>query len=487
MTALLRKNADPNATDEIILPESFKKAAQELKSEQQIVTQKLEEAKAAPVVRQNNESTNVFNLRQQQVVLKIKELEQRKIRAEKELGELLKQKNIKLHDDLKKVTDVLVNETKKIAPFEKQLETGMSKISNLKNEMQLFFDSTLDERKKNSHYIEDQTREIQQLGALVKGAMNVLEKDLHGMILEIEKLSIEKIDIHSSIGRLKEEVFAKESVIKICDLKREELNQIESVIAKYQKDLPMYHETKSNHESLLMEIESLRNRQSELKIEIQTINQEKTEILAKNARLEFSLSQTGDLLTLRKDALSLIEKEILDAKKRLESIRDEEFDIKRTYHQELLNLSKISSEIAQSEGLRSAAMLLQEESFDFYKMKKEVHAREIELLERSHKARVSQLESEYESKKLQWETEFKVFCEGKENDFKFHLETLDAEDLEEIKKKKSELLFHIADIVIKQSLNENFSSAGQKSDEAKKQVEAAFDKIFGVTNRWRPW
>jgi hypothetical protein len=487
MTALLRKNTDLDATAEIIIPESLKKAAQQLKSEQQIVTKKIEEAKAEPIVRQNDESTKVFNLRQQQVVVKIKELEQRKVRAEKELAALLNQKNIKLHDDLKKATDILVNETKKIAPLEKQLETGMSKISNLKNEMQFFFESNLNERKNNSHYIEDQTREIRQLGELVQGTMNVLKKDLHEMILNVEKLSMEKIDIHSSIARLKEEVLAKESVIRTCELKREELFQIESRIAQHQKDLPHILETKSNHDSLLVEIEQLENKQTELKSEIQTAIQEKTEILAQHARLEFKLSQTGDLLSLRKDALSLIEKEILDAKKRLESIREEDFELRRTYQQDLVNLSKISSEIAQSEGLRSAAMLLQEESFDFYKIKKEVYSREIELLEVSHRDRVSQLDSEFKSKKLQWESEFKVFCEGKENDFKFHLESIDAEHLEDIKKKKSELLFHIADIVVKQSLNENFTSAAQKSDEAKKEVVAVFDKIFGVTNRWRAW
>jgi hypothetical protein len=130
MTALLKKNADPDATAEFVLPESFRKAAQELKTEQQVVTQELEKAKAEPVVRQTDESTRVFNLRQHQVVSKIKELELRKAKAEKELNALLQQKNSKLHDDLKKVTDVLVNETKKIAPFEKELKNGMSKISN---------------------------------------------------------------------------------------------------------------------------------------------------------------------------------------------------------------------------------------------------------------------------------------------------------------------------------------------------------------------
>lgn len=487
MTALLKKNADPNATDEFVLPESFKKAAQELKTEQQMVTQELEKAKAESVVRKTDESTRVFNLRQHQVVSKIKELEQRKARAEKELNALLQQKNSKLHDDLKKVTDVLVNETRKIAPFEKELENGMSKISNLKNEMQQFFESSLDERKKSSHFIEDQTREIQQLGELVKGTMSVLEKDLHRMNLDIDKLSMEKIEIISSLGRLKEEVFAKESVLRTCELKREELQQIESTIALHSKELPAFHEARAKYESLLIEMGEIRNKKNEINAEIQVAIQEKIEILGQNNRMELTLAQIGDQLSSRKEALSLIEKEILDAKKRLESTREEEFDLKGAYQLEVSHLSKISTEIAQSEGIRSAALLLQKESYEFYKTKKETYTRELELLEFAHQAKISQLDSEFQSKKLQWESEFKSFCEGKENDFKFHLEALDAEDLEEIKRKKSEILIQVVEVVVKQCLKEGFSSVEQKSNEARKEVETIFDKVFGKTNRWRPW
>jgi chromosome segregation ATPase len=487
MTALLRKNADPNATDEFVLPESFKKAAQELKNEQQTITQELEKAKAESVVRKTDESTRVFNLRQHQVVSKIKELEQRKVKAEKELNALLHQKNSKLHEDLKKVTDVLVNETLKIAPFEKELENGMSKISNLKNEMQQFFESSLDERKKSSHFIEDQTREIHQLGELVKGTMNVLEKDLHRMNLDIDKLSMEKIEIISCLGRLKEEVFAKESIIRTCELKREELQQIESVIKHHQKELPAYHEARAKHDFLVIEVEELKNKQTEISASIQVAQQERLEVLSQTSRLEFTLSQVGDQILSRKEALSEIEKVILEAKKRLESTRGEEFDLHRSYQLELVNLTKIRTEISQAEGLRSAALLMQEESFDFYKIKKETYARELELLDVAYQSRVSQLETEYQSKKLQWESEFKVYCEGKENDFKFHLEALDAEDLEEIKKKKSELSSQVVELIVRQSLKEGFSSVGQRSDEARNEVDGIFERLFGRTNRWKFW
>lgn len=487
MTALLRKNADPNATDEFVLPESFKKAAQELKNEQQTITQELEKAKAESVVRKTDESTRVFNLRQHQVVSKIKELEQRKVKAEKELNALLQQKNSKLHEDLKKVTDVLVNETLKIAPFEKELENGMSKISNLKNEMQQFFESSLDERKKSSHFIEDQTREIQQLGELVKGTMNVLEKDFHRMNLDIDKLSMEKIEIISCLGRLKEEVFAKESILRTFELKREELQQIESVIMLHQKELPVYLEAKAKHDSLITELGELKAKQLEINGQIQMSQQERMEIHHQNSRLEFTLSQVDEQISTRKEVLMVIEKDILEAKKRLESTRGEEFDLNRSYQLELVNLAKIRTEISQAEGMRSASLLMQEESFDFYKLKKETYTRELELLEVAHQARVSQLETEFQSKKLQWESEFKVFCEGRENDFKFHLEALDAEDLEEIKKKKSELSSQVVELIVRQSLKEGFSSVGQRTDDARSEVDGLFDRLFGRTNRWKLW
>ena len=67
------------------------------------------------------------------------------------------------------------------------------------------------------------------------------------------------------------------------------------------------------------------------------------------------------------------------------------------------------------------------------------------------------------------------------------MEALDAEDLEEIKRKKSELLFQVAELVVKQSLKEGFSSLEQKSNEARQEVGTIFDKVFGKTNRWGPW
>jgi hypothetical protein len=234
-------------------------------------------------------------------------------------------------------------------------------------------------------------------------------------------------------------------------------------------------------------MDQIKNKKNEFNSEIELAIQDKMMIIAQNTRMELTLSQISAQLSSKKETLSLIEREIVDAKKRLESTRTEEFDLKSTYKNELSHLSEISTEIAQSEGIRSAALLLQKETYDFYKIKKETFTRELELLEVAHQAKISQLGSEFQSKKLQWESEFKSFCEGKENDFKFHLEALDSEDLEEIKRKKSELLFQVVELVVKQSLKEGFSSLEQKSNEARKEVETIFNKVFGKTNRWGPW
>ena len=113
MSALL-KMSDQDKTAEIEVPESILKSAQKLKKEQQDISHELDKVKSEEVVRKTDESTKVFNLRQHTAAEKVRELELRKLKAERELNALLQQKNSKLHEDLKKATDVLLIETKKI-------------------------------------------------------------------------------------------------------------------------------------------------------------------------------------------------------------------------------------------------------------------------------------------------------------------------------------------------------------------------------------
>ncbi len=487
MTALLKRNGDPEATDEFILPESFKKATAELKAEKETINKELEEAKSEPVVRKVDESTKMFNLRQVQMEEKINQLEQKKIKAEKELHVLLGMKNSKLHEDLRKVATVLLTETKKIAPLEKDIETSVAKIINLKNEIQQFFESNLEEKKKNSGHIEDQTREVHQLGVLVRESMMVLEKDLHQLVLDIEKLSMEKIDIHSSLGKVKEELFEKETAVRLLDQRRSELHQIESSIHSYHEQLAEMKEFMARFHSLQEQMPELKKRQDEYSIQIQMKNQQLMELEGKLSRQEMVLKHTEDQVMAKKAMISLVEKEALDGHKSIESLRKVEFEVKQDIQHEQLKLEKTKTELAHFQAMRGAALKLHDDSFDFYKMKKEVYARELSLLEEAHHSKLAQLDAEFEARKVKWESEFRVYCDEKQSELMSKLESMDHDDLEAIKKKKNEFSLGIVDILKHQVTKEGFTSVEQKTMDAKKELEHYFDSFFGSTNRWKWW
>ena len=70
--------SDGDKTSEYEVPAEFVvKKVQDLKTEQNKIETQIEAAKVQPVVRQQDENTQVFNLRQMQLVQKIKELEAR--------------------------------------------------------------------------------------------------------------------------------------------------------------------------------------------------------------------------------------------------------------------------------------------------------------------------------------------------------------------------------------------------------------------------
>jgi hypothetical protein len=482
-----KKLTDADTTTEFELPENFRKVAKELKQEQKTVNQEIDKVKAEANTRKTDESTRVFNLRQEQMLDKIKELEDKKETIEKELNIILQQKNSRLHEDLKKVAQVLVFETRKIAPLEKEIESGMSKISNLKNEMQHLFESSVEERKKNSIVIEDQNKEIHQIGSLIHKTLSVFENDFRHITLDVEKLSMEKIDLFGKVTKLNEQISIKESVIKVLEDKQWQLKQLETSISSLEDKLPDLLASQAKLLVIKDEISFFSKQRDELSLWVLNAEQEKVELQNERSRTEQLKQQAHEQLMSKKEMLLSAEKEILEAKKRVEILKSDEFELTRYLQQEQMKLAKIQAETSHFEGMKSAANLLHEESLEHFKEKKEYYNKEIEILSETNKLKILQLDAEFEKKKLQWDQEFNDYTSKKESEFLIKFQADEKQHYDEMRKKKNELIAQVLQVFEGQFNQEGFSSKEQKKDDAKKEITAVMDYFFGKTSKWKIW
>ncbi len=478
MSALLKFN-DEDKTAEVEIPESILKSAQKLKKEQQDISHELERVKSEEVVRKTDESTKVFNLRQHTAAEKVRELELRKLKAERELNALLQQKNSKLHEELKKATDVLLTETKKIAPLEKEFESRMSKISNLKNEMQQFFESSLDERKKNSFFIENQTKEINQVGSIVKETMVMLQKDVHQINVDIEKLTQQKLELISYLGQLKEEVFLKEGILRLCETKKNEMALLDLELSTLKQKVSDMRDLSFKYSQLQSDLLILQSQFKDDKHKLDSQLQEVNEVKSQKTKLIAGINQLEVDFTGRRHALDNIEKEILESRLKLDSMKNEEFHREQELKDKELSLSKIQEEITRCESQKNAMLLMQEEATQFYQHKKGVYVREMNLLDQNFELKKEQLELEFANRKAQWELDFLKYCEQRETDQKLNLIKLEQLDIEEVRRKRSEFLSLVLETFKKQLANDDFVPKDQKIQGAQLALENVFDRFFG--------
>lgn len=143
-----------------------------IQEKQDIVGQlarEIEEVKQS-AVRQVDEKTQVFNLRQLQLEAKTEELESRKLQVEREINQMLTLKNSKFHEELKEATNTLIDETRKIAPLEKGLESLLENIQKIRLDMIKLFNQGLEDRKKSVEELAATKLEIKRLGEGVKEA-----------------------------------------------------------------------------------------------------------------------------------------------------------------------------------------------------------------------------------------------------------------------------------------------------------------------------
>jgi chromosome segregation ATPase len=487
MSALMKKLSDADKTTEVEIPESIKQSAQKIKKEHDEIHNELEKAKSEEVIRKTDESTKVFNLRQHMAIEKIKELEQRKVKAEREINALMQQKNSKLHEELKKVTDVLVCETKKIIPLEKEFELRLSKISNLKTEMQHFFESSLDERKKNSHFIENQTKEINQVGSLVKETLIILQKDVHQVSAELEKLTQQKLELLSYLSQLKEEVFLKEGVLRLCENKKNETIQLDAEIEGLKVRLSDLRELGLKHGQLQSEIIILQSQLQDSKIKVDSSLQEMSEAKSQKIKLQFGLEQLEHEFESRRGHLTLLEKDVLNQRILLENLKNEEAQLNQTIKEKQNELSKNQAEISHSSAQKEAFLKMLEEVGQFYHQKKDVFLREMDLLDQNFESKRLQYEAEFEMKKTSWDLEFKKFTEQRESEQKLKLIQLEQQEREEVGRKRAEFHSLVMECFKRQFEKDDFVSVDQKINGMRKDVESVFERFFGRQTSKKFW
>lgn len=472
----------PKTTAQVELPkaaahaEQMIKASENIQQQQQKIELEIEKVKAEPVVRKEDESTRVFNLRQLDMTSKIKDLELKKVKAENELRKLMQMKNTKLHEDLKKISENMVEDLKKLAP----LESGINSILTLKSEMQTLLEASLEEKKVNLKTMEDQTKEIHAIGDLIRNTFSILDNNYKQMNLDLERLMMDRLDLVRKNSQLQEEIMAKEDSLKILHQKHAEYNDLE-------KNIQFLREEKIKLEKVSEDFQKITDKSLALKKEIEQTKERREEIVQNTSRMEVVYQQLEEQVKAKREDIVGLEKQYFDCKKRLEDIRDEEIHLMKQYQAEMSNLNKVKSECSHLESLRSSAEEIYEKTEKFYAEKKEFLNKEMIALENENKIKTSHLESTFELKKRQWEEEFKSFCNSRHEDFKKELENVEKEDLVKIKERKSDFLKDIVGILNHNLSKQDFVSTAQREEELKKEAEKIFDQLFGKTSRWKIW
>ena len=517
----LKKPTDENATGEFILPESFRKKAEELKVQNQKIVAEIAQVKNEQVARQEDESTKVFNLRQYQLNEKIKELEERKIKTEKELTLINQKKNATLHTDLKKATEMLVLETKRIIPLEKEIEAGVAKITNIKNEIQLLFENSIEERKKNGEAINEQSKEIQGLGEKLKETLNIiqneqrtLQSNLVVMNEEVLRLNQAKSDLTIANLKLKEDNYGLELIKKEIDQKKEECFKLDREISIRRDKIIEYQDNVAKFSNLERDLEEIKLKKQEMERELKSLSLHKDELFQQTVRADYSLKDLEEQIANRKNNIFRINEEILESKKDLEKIRTEQFELQKAFGREQERYNQIQAEISKLDAQKTSSIKLQEEAHSFYQEKRKTYLREISLLEENFQKRTLSLENEFEAKKLQmqldfknftenmtreeeqhkqeleskkvrWEEEFKDYCDRKQVEFNQSIELINTQDLDKIKVSKKEFIAEITSALKTQLTRPGFFSTEEKTEDARKEMEKTFDKYFGKTSRWK--
>jgi chromosome segregation ATPase len=485
MNEALKKETPTN--DEIDLPEHLGNVVDGLKKQQQSIKKEIADAKAQSAVRKQDESTKVFNIRQHQMELKIAELEDKKQKSEKELQAILQQKNSSLHSDLRKLAQFILQETRKITPQIKDLDTKVSSVVHLRNELQHLFDSNLSDRKKNMQYIEDLITTTHYLKEQVKDTSKLLQNDFHFLTKDLEKIQQEKQVESDRLERLKHEITHHHTLLEEIDHKKIELRELENKIATAQKTASTFTRMDEELGSLKSHILKLKEEKETLEASAIRSRQEELHYQEELSRLKIQEKNLDQVLSLKKDQLQKLDEDILDIRKRIEMKKNDEHEIHTKFIQSRDHFNHLQTEISRMEGARVSNQKMLDETSELFIYKKEFFQRELETLKNLYDSKNAELESKFQSKKLQFDEDFRLYSENQKAELKSELESIGKEDLEEIRKKKRDLLNDVVRIMSIILSADGFTSSEEKSQKARKEIEKSFELVFGKTRRWKFW
>jgi hypothetical protein len=485
MNAPLKKES--SVSDDFEVPEHLGEVVEDLKKEQQTIKKEIDDAKAQSTVRKQDESTKVFNIRQHQMELKIAELEDKKQKSEKELQAILQQKNSSLHSDLRKLAQFILNETRKITPQIKDIDTKVSSVVHLRNELQHLFDSNLTDRKKQMQYIEDLITTTHHLSTQVRDTSKLIQTDFHFLTKDLEKLKQERQAEETTLASLKQEIFRLQGVRDDLEGKKAELREIENKLSLAEKNALIVPRLEEEFSLLKKDVQRLKDEKELLSSSNTSLRQEEVQTHEQLSRLKARENELEQAVSSKKDILQKIQEDVLEVRKRLESKKNEEQEIHSRFIQSLDHFNQLQTEIARMEGARVAQDKMLDEITVLFESKKTFFQRELESLRTLSESRSTELDAKLEAKKLKFEEEFKIYTETRKSELKAELDKIDKADRDEIRTKKLELLKEVARIMDTIVSAEGFRTSEEKGQIARKEIEKCFDLVFGRTRRWKFW
>lgn len=485
MNEALKKES--SVLDEFEIPEHLGGVVEDLKKEQQTISKEIESVKAESTVRKQDESTKVFNIRQHQMEMKLAELEEKKKKSERELQSILQQKNSTLHADLKKLAQFILQETRKITPQIKDVDAKITSVISLKNELQQVFESNLSDRKTNMQMIEEQNIFIHQLGDQLRETSKLLQGDFHFLTKDLEKIQQEKQDEARKLSALKQEVSHHQGLADEIDSRKRDLREIEHKISLGEKNALAFARLDDELAALKSEVVKLQEERERLHTSNIRLHQEEFHGQEELARLKLREKHLDQVISGKKDQLQRIEADILDVRKRLEMRKNDEHEVHTKFLHHRDQLVQLQNEIARLEGARASYHQMLDESATLFTEKKEFYQRELELLQKLHESKALELEATFEAKKARWDEEFRVYTEARKSELKTELDAIDKKDLEDIRNKKRDLLNDVSRITASVLSAEGFTSTEEKTKTARKEIEKAFELVFGKTRRWKIW
>lgn len=474
------KSKIPSGADEFELPEKLSPAAEILKTEQQMIKEEIAEAKSRPVVRKQDESTRLFDLRKHQMELKLQELEEKKKLTEKELQEITQKKNSTLHTDLRKLAQFLLQETRKVS-------SKIDSVSNMKNELQLIFESNISDRKKALSSIEDQNKALAEIGDLIRDTSKVLQGEFHFLTKDIERIQKEKEAEQAKLSGLKEEVAKQMGIHEFIEKRKVELRELEEKISVSEKNALSFARLDEELLTLKAEIQKHQGEKENLRRETQRLEESYFAAQENLKRMKLQETELEHSTLAKKNQLILLESDIHETRKRVESAKDLEHEVISRYHHERDQLALLQTEISRMEASKATHLLMASDSQSFYEERKVFYQRELDLVMASNESRKAELLSQNEARKHQWDLEFQAYTEARKSELKADLEKQNRKDLEDIRNKKTLLLDTVGRTMTEILNSEGFKSSEERTRKAKKEVESVFEHIFGKTRRWKIW